>query len=162
MTAEIQVMNTDIQNYNKNTKELGLSISDLQLKLKGSEKESLKTRQEIEKGINLIKNFKFDLHEMANSLQTPKLLKNNVRKLYQNYCKDSAVVSSHRNPELDFKRQKEYLEDTIKALQQNAIKVEAVHKKDSIRIMQEKGVLLSEINDIKKSLASKVKIDPAE
>jgi hypothetical protein len=65
MTLQIQEMNVELENDHKNTSQLDLSIADLKLKLKASEKEVIKERQEVSKGVLLVKKFKIDLAEMV-------------------------------------------------------------------------------------------------
>lgn len=149
MTAQIAEMDLEFQNFSKTTKELELSIADLKSKLKACGKEIVKERDQIKKGETVIKNFQFDLQELQDNFQNPKLLKSSLKKLYQRYCKDDKPSELlDRDVQEEYKRQREYLERSIDSLQKNAAKEKAGYQQEKIRFLQENVILISEMNEI--------------
>lgn len=158
MTSQIKEMDVELETYSRVTSELELSIADLKLKLQAAEKEVEKEHAHVSTAISMIRRFKVDLEEMIHHIQDPKKLKGCLKKLFQKYCKDADGKedsnSKQHDSQQEFARQREYLERTAAALRQKQIKDQKIHRNDNVRIMQETVVLITEINHLRKNIAS--------
>merc|ERR1711977_817027 len=100
-----------------------------------------------------IKRFKNNLHECAQFIQGPKLLKESVTGLYKKY-----VPNGIKKQELDsdiqreYNRQRDYLEKSVESLKRKLLKDSEVHRQDNMRILQENVALIREINDLRREI----------
>lgn len=153
MTTQIQEMNIELENYHKSTSEIDLSIADLKLKLKAAEKEVIKERHAVSKGVRLVKKFKVDLQGIADHIQEPKHLKQTLRRLFQKYCSNyQPQEATDQDSQQEYQRQREYLERSILALAKDSKRAQENHRQDNIRVMQENALLIGEINHVRAEL----------
>jgi chromosome segregation ATPase len=75
MTTQIKEMDVELDNYNRVTSELELSIADLKLKLRAAEKEVAKEHSSVRSAELVVSRFKADMEDMIIHLPNPKKLK---------------------------------------------------------------------------------------
>ncbi|TPX74759.1 hypothetical protein CcCBS67573_g03970 [Chytriomyces confervae] len=154
MTHQIKEMDVELDHYHRANSDLELSIADLKLKLKAAEKQVAKERSRVKGCSATIRRFKVDLNECVQYIQEPKILKAQVKKLYQKYCKE--VVKDEDTLEVDiqqeYSRHREYLERTVNSLRQKVTKDQGVHRAENVQIMQENAILIKEINQLRRDL----------
>ncbi|KAJ1567027.1 hypothetical protein HK405_007462, partial [Cladochytrium tenue] len=147
-------MDVELEHYHKTNSNLELEIADLKLKLKAAEKEVEKEKARVKACVSVIHRFKVDLNDCIQYIQEPKLLKANMKRLYQKYCKDT----THREETLEvdiqqeYSRQRECLERTVASLRKKVSKEQGIHRSDNVRIMQENASLIREINQLRKDV----------
>ncbi|KAJ3074808.1 Cilia- and flagella-associated protein 57 [Podochytrium sp. JEL0797] len=156
MTHQIKEMDVELEHYHKANSDLDLSIADLKLKLKAAEKQVAKERSRVKGCCATIKKFKVDLNQAVQYIQEPKMLKAQVKMLYQKYCKET--VKDEETLEVDiqveYARHREYLERTVNSLRQKVSKDQGIHRTENVQIMQENAVLIKEINSLRRDLRS--------
>ncbi|KAJ3100632.1 Cilia- and flagella-associated protein 57 [Physocladia obscura] len=156
MTQQIKEMDVELEHYHKANSDLELAIADLKLKLKAAEKQVTKERCRVKGCCTTIRKFKVDLNECVQFIQEPKIMKSQVKKLYQKYCKE--VVKDEEALDLDiqqeYARHREYLEKSVNSLRQKVSKDQGVHRSENVQIMQENAVLIKEINQLRRDLRS--------
>jgi len=161
LRKESKKMRKELEKSKEKNDKLVLTIKDLELKIDGRVKEIQRLNFKIKDSDTLLKRIRGDIYKVAQLIQEPKELKEEVTKLYQNY-----VSEKINTQEMDFDilkeydRQRAYLEKTVDSLQKKLIKAAETSKSDNKRIMNENVVLIKEINELRKevrTLKSKLK-----
>ncbi|KAJ3190576.1 Cilia- and flagella-associated protein 57 [Irineochytrium annulatum] len=154
MTHQIKEMDVELEHYHKANSNLELTIADLKLKLKAAEKEVATEYSKVKACMATVRRFKVDLNECVQHIQDPKVLKTQVKRLYQKYCKET--VKDEEPVEVDvqqeYSRQREYLQRTVASLRRKVSKDQGIHRSDNVKIMQENVALIKEINQLRRDL----------
>ncbi len=125
MSEQIDQMQTELKGYKKDSVHLKLEVRELKLKLAGMEKEILQnmaSRDEIE---TRIRRFKTELHEVYLGIDSPKELKEGIKRLYQRHVTSDlkTAVAGAEDVHKDYKRQRHYLERSVDSLNMKLTKV---------------------------------------
>ncbi|KAJ3354153.1 Cilia- and flagella-associated protein 57 [Entophlyctis luteolus] len=156
MTNQIKEMDTELEHYHKANTDLELQIADLKLKLKAAEKQVVTEHARLKGCCATIKHFKVDLNECVQFIQEPKIMKAQVKKLYQKYCKEAMKDEETLDVDIqqEYSRHREYLEKTVSSLRQKVSKDQGIHRSENVQIMEENAILIKEINQLRKDLRS--------
>eukprot|EP00744_Colponema_vietnamica_P001225 GILI01002055.1.p1 GENE.GILI01002055.1~~GILI01002055.1.p1 ORF type:complete len:1251 (-),score=376.19 GILI01002055.1:222-3974(-) len=153
MKEQIKKMDEELEHYHRSNAQLDLMISDLKLKLKGMQEEIGNQRKKLSDATTQIKRFKDDLHECVQFIQDPKVLKDQVLKLYNKHVQDPMKVQEVDDDiQKEYNRQRDYLERSVESLKRKLAKDSQVHQQDNMRIMQENVALIKEINDLRREI----------
>merc|ERR1719163_1803849 len=153
MKTQMQAMDAELDEYKRRNKQLGLDISQLQMKQRALQEEIKSQKKKLREDLSLIKRFKIDLHECVQYVPKPKELKENVASLYRKYVQ-SGVKSIEVDTDMqkEYNRQRDYLEKSVDSLKRKLEKDSQVHRIDNMRIMQENVSLIREINDLRREM----------
>merc|ERR1712093_631973 len=153
MKKQIQLLDTDLEEYHKRNKQLSLSIKELQTTQTSLQEEIVSQKKKKIDCQTMIKRFKTDLHESVQFIQDPKQLKDSVGALYKKYV-PNGVKKQELDPDIqrEYGRQREYLEKSVDSLKKKLLKDSDVHRSDNMRILQENVGLIREINDLRREI----------
>jgi chromosome segregation ATPase len=153
MKKQIQLLDTDLEEYHKRNKQLTVSIKDLQSTQSSLQEEIVSQKKKKIDCQTMIKRFRTDLHESVQFIQDPKQLKDSVGALYKKYV-PNGVRKQELDPDIqrEYSRQREYLEKSVDSLKKKLLKDSDVHRSDNMRILQEKVALIREINDLRREI----------
>merc|ERR1712228_464469 len=153
MKKQIQLLDTDLEEYHKRNKQLSLSIKELQTTQTSLQEEIVSQKKKKIDCQTMIKRFKTDLHESVQFIQDPKQLKDSVGSLYKKYV-PNGVKKQELDPDIqrEYGRQREYLEKSVDSLKKKLLKDSDVHRSDNMRILQENVGLIREINDLRREI----------
>ena len=84
-------MESELERFHKQNTNLELTIEELKLKLKATEKEMYQERQKVHDVEAVVKRFKTDLHNTVGFIQEPKKLKESIKQVYVKYVSDDTV-----------------------------------------------------------------------
>jgi chromosome segregation ATPase len=147
-------MDIELQQYNKNNSALELNIADLKLKVKAAEKEVEAEKERVKAFLAVVRRFKVDINDCVQHIQDPKVMKSQVKKMYQKYCNDT--THSKETLEVDaqheYARQRDYLERTVDSLRYKLHKDQEAHRSDNVKIMTENVGLIKEINQLRRNI----------
>uniref|UniRef100_A0A8C2YJP5 Cilia and flagella associated protein 57 n=1 Tax=Chinchilla lanigera TaxID=34839 RepID=A0A8C2YJP5_CHILA len=155
MKEQIQEMEAELERFHKQNTQLELNITELWQKLRATDQEMRKERQKERDLEALVKRFKTDLHNCVAYIQEPHLLKEKVRGLFENYVQRADMVEIaglNTDLQLEYARQREYLERNLATLKKKVVKEGELHRTDYVRIMQENVSLIKEINELRREL----------
>ena len=153
MKDTIQRMDHELERYHKNNANLDLTIADLRDKLMGLQKDVMKQRKTISDREGAIKSFQSDLHETSRLIQAPKALAASVKALYSKHVTSAVEGKSlDEDLQLEFARQREFLEKSIESLKRKLRKDSEAHKSDNTRLMNENVALIKEINELRREM----------
>merc|ERR1719262_743139 len=96
MKKQIQLLDTDLEEYHKRNKQLSLSIKELQTTQTSLQEEIVSQKKKKIDCQTMIKRFKNDLHECVQFIQEPKQLRDSITGLYKKY-----VPNGIKKQELD-------------------------------------------------------------
>lgn len=101
-----------------------------------------------------LKQVKTDIHNCVGFIQNPKMLKDQIKKVYEKHVHDDVSEAANVDQDIqkEYARQREHLEKTVNSLKHKLVKDSEVHKVDNIRIMQENVTLIKEVNDLRREL----------
>uniref|UniRef100_A0A8B9NKF6 Cilia and flagella associated protein 57 n=1 Tax=Accipiter nisus TaxID=211598 RepID=A0A8B9NKF6_9AVES len=135
--------------------QLKRNITQLQQKLKATDREMHRERQKKQNMETLIKRFKTDLHNCVGFIQDSRKMKDGIRELYTKYVQQSDLVSQalYTDFQQEYMRQREYLERNLAAFKKKVVKDQEMHQAAYMRIVQENVSLIKEINDLRQELA---------
>ncbi|CAD8184061.1 unnamed protein product [Paramecium octaurelia] len=154
MKEQITNMNTEILHFKKVNANLGLIVTDLNLRQAGMKQEIENQQQVIESNSQYIKAFEYDISETHAHINDFKRLKSDMLKLFNKYVQ--SVVSKKKFENVDvqkeFIKERAHLETTNKGLKEKFSKKLRVHKQDNNRIMSQNVDLISEINDLRREI----------
>ncbi|XP_005410691.1 PREDICTED: cilia- and flagella-associated protein 57 isoform X2 [Chinchilla lanigera] len=139
MKEQIQEMEAELERFHKQNTQLELNITELWQKLRATDQEMRKERQKERDLEALVKRFKTDLHNCVAYIQEPHLLKEKVRGLFENYVQRADMVEIaglNTDLQLEYARQREYLERNLATLKKKVVKEGELHRTDYVRIMQ--------------------------
>ncbi|XP_009285547.2 PREDICTED: cilia- and flagella-associated protein 57 [Aptenodytes forsteri] len=154
MKEQIREMEGELERFHKESTQLKLNITQLQQKLKATDREMHRERQKKQNMEALIKRFKTDLHNCVGFIQDSKKMKDRIRELYTKYVQQSDTVETEAldtDLQQEYMRQREYLERNLAALKKK-VKDQEVHQAAYMRIVQENVSLIKEINDLRQEL----------
>lgn len=137
MKQQIKEMDQELERYHNTNATLDLSISDFKLKQEGLQKEVLSQRTTLGRKESVIKHFQHDLHDVVQSIQDAKDLKEKVKGLYEKHITSpDAPTQLEEAIQREYNRQRDYLEKTVKSLKNKLDKDMQLHRTDNLRIMQ--------------------------
>lgn len=147
-------MDAELEKYHKANKNLELQLSDLNLKLRATEKNVATQRATANALGNSVTRFRADLQGTIQHVQDPKKLAANVKSLYTKHCVEAKAEehSMDEDVQLEHNRQRDFLERNISSLKKKLAKAEELHRTETTRIMRENVALIKEINDLRKEL----------
>ncbi|KAF1553582.1 Cilia- and flagella-associated protein 57, partial [Eudyptula albosignata] len=154
MKEQICEMEGELERFHKESTQLKLNITQLQQKLKATDREMHRERQKKQNMEALIKRFKTDLQNCVGFIQDSKKMKDRIRELYTKYVQQSDTVETEAldtDLQQEYMRQREYLERNLAALKKK-VKDQEVHQAAYMRIVQENVSLIKEINDLRQEL----------
>ena len=101
-----------------------------------------------------LKQVKTDIHNCVSYIQDPKMLKDQIKRVYVKHVHDDVSEAANVDQDIqkEYARQRDHLEKTVHSLKHKLSKDSEVHKVDNIRIMQENVTLIKEVNDLRKEL----------
>jgi cilia- and flagella-associated protein 57 len=89
----------------------------------------------------------------AERVQDPKELKDKIKLMYEHHVTTPVQASEvDDGVQLEYQRQRDYLEKTVKSLKNKLEKDYQLHRTDNLRIMQENVALLKEINELRREI----------
>ena len=119
----------------------------------GLQKDVMKQRKTISDREGAIKSFQSDLHETSRLIQAPKALAASVKALYSKHVTSAVEGKSlDEDLQLEFARQREFLEKSIESLKRKLRKDSEAHKSDNTRLMNENVALIKEINELRREM----------
>ncbi|PRP75547.1 WD repeat-containing protein 65 [Planoprotostelium fungivorum] len=152
---QIKEMDAELERYHKNSGSLDLTIRDLRLKNEAILKETAAQKKRAVAAESECKRIRSDLHDTMSLIQEPNALKERMKELYRTHVDiqiQEAVIQS--DIQLEYNRQREYLEKSVTSLKKQLNKESEKHKADSNKIMQENIALINEINALRRELKS--------
>uniref|UniRef100_A0A061RT72 Wd repeat-containing protein 65-like n=2 Tax=Tetraselmis sp. GSL018 TaxID=582737 RepID=A0A061RT72_9CHLO len=153
MKEQIKEMDHELERYHKNNANLDLTIADYKMKTNGLQAEALKQRTAYGQSVSVIKRFQHDLHETAQYIQDPKMLKDKVKELYAKHVMENTKSGDiEEDIQWEYNRQREYLEKTVDNLKRKLAKDMDLHRTDNMRVMQENVALIKEINELRREI----------
>ncbi|XP_049338890.1 cilia- and flagella-associated protein 57 [Astyanax mexicanus] len=155
MKEQTQEMEGELAQFQQKNTQLELTIADLKLKLKATDKEMHKEMQRVRNVEALVRRIKTDLHNCVGFIQEPKKLKDSIRTLYERYVQQSDVVEIvgvDADIQRENSRQKEHLERNVASLKRKLSNDTNVHQAYKVKTMKENAFLIKEINDLRKEL----------
>lgn len=153
MNKQTQAMDDELNDYIRKNKQLALDISQLQMKQRALQEEIKSQKRRLRDDLSLIKRFKLDLSDALESVQEPKVLKENMAQLYRKYVQNGAKrLDVDTDMQTEYKRQRDYLEKSVDSLKRKLEKDSQGHRIDNMRIMQENVSLIREINDLRREI----------
>ena len=148
-------MRKELEKAKEKNDRLILSIKDLELKIDGRVKEIQRLNFKVKDNDTLLKRIRADIYKVAQLIQEPKELKEEVTKLYQTYVSEKITTQEMDfDIQKEYERQRSYLEKTVESLKKKLVKATETSKSDNKRIMNENVVLIKEINDLRKEVRS--------
>uniref|UniRef100_A0A8B9PRZ5 Cilia and flagella associated protein 57 n=1 Tax=Apteryx owenii TaxID=8824 RepID=A0A8B9PRZ5_APTOW len=148
-------MEGELERFHKQNAQLELNITELQRKLKATDREVHRERQKEQNMKALIKRFKTDLHNCVGFIQDSRKLKDRICELYTKYVHQTDMVETvelDTDLQQEYIRQREYLERNFATLKKKVVKESEIHRADYVRIMQENVSLIKEINELRQEL----------
>merc|ERR550514_2407564 len=146
-------MDAELNDYMKRNKQLGLDISQLQMKQRALQEEIKSQKRRLREDMALIKRFKVDLHECMHVMSEPKQLKESAANIYRKYVQSEVKkIELDTDMQKEYNRQRDYLEKSVDSLKRKLEKDSKVHRIDNMRIMQENVSLIREINDLRREI----------
>jgi len=153
MKKQTQAMDDELNDYMRKNKQLALDISQLQMKQRALQAEIKSQKRRLRDDLNLIKRFKLDLSETLEGVDEPKVLKEGMAQLYRKYVQNNTKkLDLDTDMQLEYKRQRDYLEKSVDSLKRKLEKDSQSHRIDNMRIMQENVSLIREINDLRREI----------
>ncbi|XP_049664246.1 cilia- and flagella-associated protein 57 [Accipiter gentilis] len=156
MKEQIHEMEGELARFHNENTQLKLNITQLQQKLKATDREMHRERQKKQNMETLIKRFKTDLHNCVGFIQDSRKMKDGIRELYTKYVQQSDLVETEAADtdfQQEYMRQREYLERNLAAFKKKVVKDQEMHQAAYMRIVQENVSLIKEINDLRQELA---------
>ncbi|XP_010005021.1 PREDICTED: WD repeat-containing protein 65 [Chaetura pelagica] len=157
MKEQICEMDKELGQFYEESTHLKLNITQLQQKLKATDREMYRERQKKQDMETLITRFKTDLHNCVGFIQDSKKMKNGIRELYAKYAQPSDMVETEEvdtDLQQEQKREQERtaLERNVVTLKKKLVKDQQIQRAAFLRIMQENVSLIKEINDLRQEL----------
>ena len=153
MKEQINKMDQELERYHSNNSNLELTISDQRLKLEGVQAAMVQQRTRAQDAEAQNSKFKKEVHEVVQHIQNPKMLKEGVKALYHKYTPTSEGGTGEQadtDVASEYARQRDYLEKTVNGLKRKLQRDTEMHRKESMRVMQENVTLIREINDLRR------------
>ncbi|XP_068567972.1 cilia- and flagella-associated protein 57 isoform X2 [Cebidichthys violaceus] len=139
----------------KSNTRLNLSVSELRLKLRTRNKEAHQETLKMKDLETHLQRLKSDLHDCVGFLQDPRKLKESVQTIHARYVAQTDEVKKSGGDE-DVRsalvRQRDHQEKTVNGLKTRLARSAEEHERAYVKIMKEKGTLISEINELRKEL----------
>ncbi|KAL9654241.1 hypothetical protein ABK040_010273 [Willaertia magna] len=161
LKKETKKMRKELEKGKERTDKLMLIIKDLKLKIEGRVQEIQKLNYKLKDSETLTKRVRADIYKVAQLIQEPKLLKDEVTKLYQTYVSEQITKQEmDLDIQKEYERQRSYLEKTVDSLKKKLVKATETSRSDNKRTMNENVLLIREINELRKevrTLKSKLK-----
>ncbi|NWX48456.1 CFA57 protein, partial [Steatornis caripensis] len=152
---QIREMEGELKQFHKESTQLKLNITQLQQKLKATDREMQRERLKKQSMEVLITRFKADLHNCVAFIQDSKKIKDGIRELYTKYVQQSDMVETKAvdtDLQEEYIRKQEYLERNLAALKKKVVKDQEIHQAAYMRIVQENVSLIKEISDLRQEL----------
>ncbi|XP_075952842.1 cilia- and flagella-associated protein 57 [Anarhichas minor] len=145
---EEQLLLTD-----KSNTQLTLSVSELGLRLRTRNQEMHKEMLKVKDLETHLQRLKSDLHECVSFIQDPRKLKESVQTIYARYVPQTDEVKKSSTDE-DVQRTvgRDHQEKTVNGLRTRLARSAEEHARAYVKIMREKGTLITEINELRKEL----------
>lgn len=143
LRRETKKMRKELEKAKEKNDRLILNIKDLELKIDGRVKEIQRLNFKVKDSDTLLKRIRADIYKVAQLIQEPKELKEEVAKLYQTYVSEQiATQEMDFDIQKEYERQRSYLEKTVESLKKKLVKATETSKADNKRIMNENVLLI--------------------
>jgi len=141
-------MESELERFNKHNDQLELANKEKDAKLEATHKELKEERAQRRKAELELKQIKTDIHNCVGYIQDPKMLKNQIKVVYQKHVHDDVTESANVDQDIqkEYSRQRDHLEKTVNSLKHKLAKDTEIHKIDNIRIMQVSQTKTSSLN----------------
>jgi cilia- and flagella-associated protein 57 len=158
MAQQIKEMDQELEQYHKSNAALDLMIGELRLKMEGMQVELDEQKKRLKEAEDMISVFSADLHTLFLDIGSYKKLKHGVTKMYKTHVQDAGIVVGKEAPgatgsvaaQVEFNRQREYLEKSVESLKRKLAKDMELHRADNMRLMKEGVILTAEINQLRR------------
>jgi WD40 repeat protein len=129
MKEQIKDMDRELEQFHKSNAQLDLMIGELRKKLDAMQKEILTQRQGLADQESLIRRFRCELHECVQFIQEPAVLKEGIQQLFKKHVQEKVQRGAvDGDIEREYRRQKEYLEQSVTSLKQKFSNDVELHK----------------------------------
>ncbi|XP_054473374.1 cilia- and flagella-associated protein 57 [Anoplopoma fimbria] len=152
---QIHQLEEELVQIDKSNTQLKLTVSDLGLKVRTRDKEMHKEMLKVQDLEAHLQRLKSELHNCVSFIQEPRKLKESVQMIYARYVPPTEGVkksSVDEDIQRAFCRQRDYQEKTVNGLKTRLAKSTEEHEKVYVKVMKEKGALITEINELRKEL----------
>ncbi|KAJ8350431.1 hypothetical protein SKAU_G00255610 [Synaphobranchus kaupii] len=154
MKEQIQQMEGELAVFSKQNAQLEISIAELKLKLKATDKDM---RQAMEKACDMrtiVKGFKADLLRCADSVQDPRNLKESVLELHDRYIDQDEEDGLRQDlgKLRDGRNRDDVGKTVVMSLRRKLAKETETHCNEKFKWMQDDSTLIKELNDLRKEL----------
>ncbi|KAK4873590.1 hypothetical protein RN001_012950 [Aquatica leii] len=154
-TEQINDMVNELENLQKIIISLDLQLAELREKLSAADNELKREIVKNRAAKNALKSIRTDLHQISGFVQEPAKLAKAIKTMYHKYNadKDFALTQAEESEaKNEFLRQRNFLERTIKTLQQQVVKYSTSGGYDKIRLVEENSTLIQETNRLRNTL----------
>ena len=153
LRKETNDMDSGLKNYNKINANLGMQVDERRDKQEQMQKLIKDNRTKIRKNDINIKSFKDDVYEAVQNIDYFLELQKHTSKMFETYVKDKKLKTVDINPEIqkEYENQRKYLENSKHSLEQKLKKDMEIHKKDSMKHMNENYDLIKQITKLREA-----------
>lgn len=150
MKDQIKEMDRELELFHKSNAQLDLMIGEQRKRINGMQDEIAKYRKQLGDQQTWIRRFRCDLYECVQHIQNPKELTLQVATLYKKYVTTDLTGNEVEGEiQLEYARQKEYLEKSVHVLKKKYTRDVAQHQGENMRATAENMLLIKEINELR-------------
>ncbi|KAF5270192.1 hypothetical protein FQR65_LT05672 [Abscondita terminalis] len=156
-TNQITDMVNELENLQKIIISLDIQLGELREKLSATDNELKREVVKNRAAKHALKTIRTDIHLISGYVQDPLKMAKLIKEMYHKYNADSEFAVTHAEEaeaKHEFLRQRDFLERTIKTLQQQVTKYSTAGGGDRIRLVEENSLLIEETNVLRKNLKS--------
>ncbi|EQC26147.1 hypothetical protein SDRG_15999 [Saprolegnia diclina VS20] len=153
MKEQIKEMDRELELFHKSNAQLDIMIGEQRRRLDKMQADITRNRKIIGDQQSLIRRFRCDLYDTAQSIQSPKELTQKVAGMYHKYVTTAIeVVDVDVDIQQEYARQKDYLEKSVDVLKKKYAHDVATHQHENNQARNDNMALIAEINEIRAAL----------
>ncbi|XP_031354286.1 cilia- and flagella-associated protein 57 [Photinus pyralis] len=154
-TEQINDMVNELENLQKIIVNLDIQLGELREKLSAADHELKREIVKNRASKAALKTIRTDLHHVSGIIQEPAKLAKALKEMYHKYNADKdfdVIRVEEGEARNEFHRQRDFLERTVKTLQQQVITFSKAGGGDKIRLVEENATLIAETNKLRRNL----------
>ena len=153
MKGQIKSMDRELEQFHRSNTALDKMIGELRTKLDGMQRTIMLNRQKLVDLETKAERFRAQLEDCAQHVQSSELLQESFQLLHANNVPNTLKTKKlDADIELEYKRQKEFLERTIDTLKLRLDKDVQAHKEENMAIVQANMELIKQINHFRQKI----------
>ena len=153
MKGQIKSMDRELEQFHRSNTALDKMIGELRTKLDSMQRTIMVNRQRLLDFENKAERFRAQLEDCTQHVQSAELLKQSFHALHANNVPNTLKTKKlDADIQLEYKRQKEFLERTIDTLKTRLNRDVQAHKEENMSIVQANMQLIQQINEFRQKI----------